>query len=122
MTSMLWEQQHKAVQWLPHLSFAVMSCCFFPNEAALWLNNDAQSHGQKTAQISVSTLHIHGNKDFFLARARRLVKQHYEPGAALVVQCEAGHHLPTSKADLETITSHILSLSTIKARDDSALN
>jgi predicted esterase len=121
VTFLLWQQQHSAIPWLPELSFAVMSCCFFPNEAALWLNSNAQTYGQNTARISVPTLHVHGNKDFSLARARRLVKHHYEPEAAFVVQCEAGHHLPTSKADLEMIISYISDLSTSKARKDSVL-
>ncbi|OQV09154.1 hypothetical protein CLAIMM_13315 [Cladophialophora immunda] len=88
---MLWLQQEQKPQReqhrehqgpflsLPRLQFAVVSCCFFPREASLWLNARAQAQGMAAALIDVPTLHIHGNRDFCLGRARQLVRNHYRP-------------------------------------------
>lgn len=111
LSMMLWQQQHGLVSWLPRLQFATMSCCFFPNEASLWLNARAQDYGLSKAHIDVPTLHIHGNRDFCLGRARKLVRNHYQPSFATVVKTEAGHHLPTRKEEVAEVVSHILRLS-----------
>ncbi|KAM4055327.1 serine hydrolase (FSH1) domain-containing protein [Hirsutella rhossiliensis] len=112
LSMLLWQQQQGMVPWLSRLQFAVMSCCFFPGEASLWLNARAQDFGLSKAHINVPTLHIHGNRDFCLGRARRLVRAHYQPEYATVIQTEAGHHLPTKKEEVAEVVKHILSLST----------
>lgn len=108
---LLWQQQQGVSPWLPELRFAVMSCCFFPNEASLWLNKNARTYGLNKAEIQVPTLHIHGNKDFSLARARRLVKNHYQAGASVIFECETGHHLPKKKDEVEMIVKQISEMS-----------
>ncbi len=111
LSLMLWQQQQGMVPWLPRLLFATMSCCFFPNEASLWLNARAQAHGISEARINVPTLHIHGNRDFCLGRARKLVRNHYQPDFATVILTEAGHHLPTRKHEVAEVVKQILRLS-----------
>lgn len=111
LAMLLWQQQQGLVSWLPQLQFAVMSCCFFPNEASLWLNAKAKEDGRSKAHIDVPTLHIHGNRDFCVGRARKLVRNHYQPGFATVVQAETGHHLPTRKEEVAEVVKHILRLS-----------
>ncbi|RSM15823.1 hypothetical protein CDV31_004765 [Fusarium ambrosium] len=115
LSMMLWQQQQGLAPWLPRPMFAALSCCFFPNEASLWLNANAQAHGMSKAHIDVPTLHIHGNRDFCLGRARRLVRVHYQPSFATVIQTEAGHHLPTRKDELAEVVKHILRLSDMLA-------
>ncbi|KAK1963581.1 hypothetical protein LY78DRAFT_739662 [Colletotrichum sublineola] len=112
LSMLLWEQQQGAVPWLPRLHFAAMSCCFFPSEASLWLNARAHGFGLTKAHIDVPTLHIHGNRDFCLGRARKLVRTHYRPEYATVLQTEAGHHLPTKREEVAEVVKHILRLST----------
>ncbi|OAP54233.1 hypothetical protein AYL99_11334 [Fonsecaea erecta] len=99
---------------LPPLRFAVVSCCFFPREASVWLNARAAQPQEKqttttatTAFIDVPTLHIHGNRDFCLGRARQLVRNHYRPEYATVVQVDASHHMPTKKDDVDEVVRHI---------------
>ncbi|POS68723.1 hypothetical protein DHEL01_v212883, partial [Diaporthe helianthi] len=110
LAMLLWEQQQGRLPWLPRLQFAVMSCCFFPNEASLWLNASAQSLGLSKAHIDVPTLHVHGNRDFCLGRARKLVRTHYKAQYATVMQVDAGHHLPTKKEEVQEVVKHILRL------------
>jgi predicted esterase len=117
LSMLLWEQQQGLVPWLPRLQFATLSCCFFPNEASLWLNARAQAHGKTKAHIDVPTLHVHGNRDFCLGRARKLVRNHYQPQFATVLQTEAGHYLPTRKEEVAEVVKHILRLSTASAMD-----
>lgn len=117
VSMMLWQQQQDLVPWLPRLKFAAMSCCFFPTEASLWLNARAQDYGMSQAHIDVPTLHIHGNRDFCLGRARKLVRNHYQSDFATVIQTEAGHHLPTRKEDLDEVVKHVLRLSGIPVTD-----
>ncbi|KDN68138.1 hypothetical protein CSUB01_10610 [Colletotrichum sublineola] len=112
LSMLLWEQQQGAVPWLPRLHFAAMSCCFFPSEASLWLNARAHGFGLTKAHIDVPTLHTHGNRDFCLGRARKLVRTHYRPEYATVLQTEAGHHLPTKREEVAEVVKHILRLST----------
>lgn len=111
LSMMLWQQQQGLVAWLPRLKFAAMSCCFFPNEASLWLNSRAQDYGMSKAHIDVPTLHIHGNRDFCLGRARKLVRNHYQPRFATVLQAEAGHHLPTKTEEVAEVVKCIRRLS-----------
>ena len=117
LSMMLWQQQQGLILWLPRLQFAAMSCCFFPNEASLWLNARAQDYGMSKAHIDFPTLHIHGNRDFCLGRARKLVRNHYQPKFATVIQTDAGHHLPTRKEEVAEVVKHILRLSEIPAID-----
>lgn len=108
---MLWQQQEGLLDWQPQLQFAVMSCCFFPNEASQWLTASAQASGKTKALLDVPTVHIHGNRDFCLGRARKLVRNHYQASLATVVQAEAGHHLPTRKEEIEEVVKHMMRLS-----------
>ncbi|KAF4620109.1 hypothetical protein G7Y89_g14713 [Cudoniella acicularis] len=117
LSMMLWQQQQCLVSWLPRLLFAAMRCCFFPNEASLWLNARAQAYGMSKAHIDVPTLHIHGNRDFCLGCARKLVRNHYQPNFATVIQTEAGHQLPTRKDEVAEAVKYILRLSEISAID-----
>ena len=43
-------------------------------------------------------MHIHGRQNFCLARARKLVAEHYVPAFADIIELEGGHHLQ-SKLD-----------------------
>ncbi|EXJ69157.1 uncharacterized protein A1O5_08092 [Cladophialophora psammophila CBS 110553] len=129
LTLMLWLQQEQRQQQeqqqeqeqqvllsaLPTLQFAAISCCFFPREASLWMNARAQARGKKTALIDVPTLHIHGNRDFYLGRARQLVRNHYQPQCATIVQVDTSHHLPTQKDDGAEVFKHIRRLAGVKA-------
>lgn len=110
LAMLLWEQQQGLVPWLPRLRFAALSCCFFPHEASLWLSARAQDLGLGKAHIDVPTLHIHGNRDFCLGRARKLVRTHYKPEYATVVQVDGGHQLPTKKEEVHAVVQHILRL------------
>ncbi|KIW82638.1 hypothetical protein Z517_05665 [Fonsecaea pedrosoi CBS 271.37] len=101
---------------LPPLQFAVVSCCFFPREASLWLNARAQAQGMNTALIDVPTLHIHGNRDFCLGRARQLVRNHYRPQCATVVQVDTSHHMPTQKGDVAEVVKHICRLGGVESQ------
>ncbi|KAI3390303.1 hypothetical protein diail_10369 [Diaporthe ilicicola] len=112
LSMLLWYQQEGLVPWLPQLHFAALSCCFFPNEVSLWLTARAQTFGLSQAHINVPTLHIHGNRDFCLGRARKLVRNHYQPQYATVILTEAGHHLPTRMDEVAEVVTHIRQLST----------
>ncbi|KAL9105779.1 MAG: hypothetical protein Q9227_009081 [Pyrenula ochraceoflavens] len=123
LTLMLWlqqerqeqQQQQSLISALPPLQFAVTSCCFFPREASSWVNARAQAQGKKTALIDVPTLHIHGNRDFCLGRARQLVRNHYRPQCATIVQVDTSHHLPTQKEDVAAVVRHIRNLADAEA-------
>jgi predicted esterase len=125
LTLMLWLQQEQQQQQkqeeqvllstLPPLQFAAISCCFFPREASLWINARAQAQGKTTALIDVPTLHIHGNRDFCLGRARQLVRNHYQPQYATIVQVDTSHHLPTQKNDVAEVVKHIRNLASVEA-------
>lgn len=125
LAMMLWLQQEQKQQkqqkqsalppTLPPLQFAAISCCFFPREASSWLNARAQSVGNTTALIDVPTLHIHGNRDFCLGRARQLVRKHYRPQCATIVQVDTSHHLPTQKNDVAEVVKHIRRLAGVEA-------
>ncbi|ETS80411.1 hypothetical protein PFICI_07940 [Pestalotiopsis fici W106-1] len=111
LSLLLWMQQQNLVPSLPRLSFAVMSCCFFPVEASKWLTAKANAQGESQAYINVPTIHVHGNRDFCLGRARRLVRSHYKSENATVLMTEAAHHLPTKKDEVDNVVDHILRLS-----------
>ena len=112
----LWQQQQRSLgPWLPKLQFAVLSCCFFPNVVSTWLNARAQELGSTKAYVDIPTLHIHGNRDFCLGRSRKLVRNHYRPKFATIVQTEAGHHLPAKKEEVTEVVRHILRLSQASA-------
>lgn len=124
LTMMLWLQQEQQQQQqkqqdllsaLPPLQFAAISCCFFPREASLWLNARAQAEGKTTALIDVPTLHIHGSRDFCLGRARQLVRNHYRPQCATIVQVDTSHHMPTQKNDVAEVVKHIRRLAGVEA-------
>jgi hypothetical protein len=136
LTMMLWlqrEQQRRKQQEqvqdhpdpisaLPPLQFAVISCCFFPREASLWLNAraakpeavEATTTTTTTALINVPTLHIHGTRDFCLGRARQLVRNHYRLQCATVVQVDTAHHMPTRKDDVDEVVKHIRRLAGVE--------
>ena len=120
LVMMLWQQQEQqqaglASSTLPRLQFVVVSNCFFPREASTWLTARAQAIGKKTALFDVPTLHIHGNRDFCLGRSRQLVRNHYQPELATVVQVDARHHLPTTKNDIAEVVKHIRRLAALEA-------
>ncbi|KAK1971917.1 hypothetical protein LY78DRAFT_651199 [Colletotrichum sublineola] len=109
---LLWQQQLGRLPWLPRMRFAVLICCFFPDEAGAYMMDDgaaATSRHERTL-IRVPTLHLHGRKDFCLARARKLVREHYEPNAATVLEFEGGHQVPTSTADCAEVLKRIRKL------------
>ena len=121
---MLWlqrkqQQQHEGQQLLfsalPPLQFAAISCCFFPREASLWVDARARAQGEKRAIIDVPTLHIHGNRDFCLGRARQLVRNHYRPQFATVLNVDTSHHMPSQKDDVAEIVKHIRRLAGVEA-------
>lgn len=109
------QQQQALLSALPPLQFAAISCCFFPREASMWLNARAQAEGETAALIDVPTLHIHGNRDFCLGRARQLVRNHYRPQCATIVQVDTSHHMPTQKDDVAEVVKHIRRLAGIEA-------
>ncbi|KAF1848285.1 DUF341 domain protein [Cucurbitaria berberidis CBS 394.84] len=112
-TMMLWQQQHGLVPWLPKLRFAVLICCFFPDEAALYLKADAAARGaleEERALLKTPTLHVHGSKDFCLQRARKLIKYHYEAKDTATVMCEMGHVCPVRKEDCVNVANGVLKL------------
>ncbi|RMZ88707.1 hypothetical protein DV736_g4068, partial [Chaetothyriales sp. CBS 134916] len=95
-----------------------LTCCFFPREASLWINARAQAEGKTTALIAVPTLHIHGNRDFCLGRARQLVRNHYLPHCATIVQVDTSHHMPNQKDDVAEVVKHIRKLAGVEAASD----
>ncbi|KAI9163911.1 putative enoyl reductase [Paramyrothecium foliicola] len=107
---MLWQQQHRPVPGLPTFQFAALSCCFFPNEASLWLKARSREQGLSNAYINIPTLHIHGNRDFCLGRSRKLVRNHYQADFATVMVTEAGHHLPVRKEEVAEVARRIRQL------------
>jgi len=109
------QEQQVVLSALPPLQFAAVSCCFFPREASLWINARAQAQGKTTALIDVPTVHIHGNRDFCLGRARQLVRNHYRPQCATIVQVDTSHHLPTQKDDVAEVVKHIRRLAGVEA-------
>ncbi|KAK2052678.1 hypothetical protein LY76DRAFT_670062 [Colletotrichum caudatum] len=104
---LVWQRQLGRLAWLPHIRFAVLICCFFPDEAGSHMMADGGT------LIRVPTLHLHGRQDFCLARARKLVREHYEPAAATVLEFEGGHQVPTRTVDCREAVKHIIKLSKI---------
>ena len=109
------QEKQDLLSTLPPLQFAAISCCFFPREASVWVNARAQAAGQTTACINVPTLHIHGNRDFCLGRARQLVRNHYQPQCATIVKVDTSHHMPTQKDDVAEVAKHIRRLAGVEA-------
>ncbi|KAH8896396.1 DUF341 domain protein [Thozetella sp. PMI_491] len=108
------QKQQAVLSMLPPLQFAAVSCCFFPREASLWVNARAQAQGKTAALFDIPTLHIHGNRDFCLGRARQLVRNHYPPQYATIIQVDTGHHMPTQKDDVAKVVKHIRDLAGVE--------
>jgi pimeloyl-ACP methyl ester carboxylesterase len=108
---LLWQQQHGEVAWLPRMSFAALICCYFPAEATEYMRGDAALRGKENTWIDVPTLHLHGRRDFCLARSRKLVQNHYQPRFAEVVEFSGGHHCPKRPDENEEMIKRILGLS-----------
>ncbi|KAF6809745.1 hypothetical protein CMUS01_13614 [Colletotrichum musicola] len=100
---LLWQQQLGLLPWLPPMRFAALICCFLPDEASAYMA--AHSGGGTT--ICVPTLHLHGRRDFCLARARKLAKEHCDPGAAVILEFEGGHQVPNRNEDCREAINHI---------------
>ncbi|GAB7323028.1 hypothetical protein MBLNU13_g05550t1 [Cladosporium sp. NU13] len=111
LAMMLWQQQQQANCTWP-LRFAVLTCCFFPREASLWLHAQGKAAGMGEGQgrIDVPTVHVHGDRDFCLGRARKLVREHCHSNRTQVVTVDAAHHLPTQPADIARVVDHIRAL------------
>lgn len=109
VASMLcWQQQLGRLPWLPTLNFATLICCFFPDEAGAHMLADSTARGSEKALIEVPTLHIHGRQDFCLARAQKLVAEHYRPDFAEVIEFEGGHQVPNRREDCGEAIKHIM--------------
>ncbi|KAK1973644.1 serine hydrolase FSH [Colletotrichum cereale] len=111
-TMLLWQQQLGRLPWLPCMRFAILICCFFPDQAAAHMMADdvAATPGHERTLIRVPTLHLHGRQDFSLVRARKLVREHYEPNAATILEFEGGHQVPTGDLDCRRAVAHIVKL------------
>ncbi len=107
---LLWQQQLGLLPWLPTLYFATLICCFFPDEAGVRMLADSTARGLKTALIEVPTLHIHGHQDFCLARAQKLVGEHYRPEFADIMEFEGGHQIPNRREDCGEAIKRIMKL------------
>ena len=66
--------------------------------------------GEGQGRIDVPTLHVHGDRDFCLGRARKLVREHCHSNRTQVVTVDAAHHLPTQPADTARVVDHIRAL------------
>ena len=71
---------------------------------------EATSRGREKALIEVPTLHIHGRRDFCLARAQKLVAKHYVPEYADVMEFEGGHQIPSRREDCGEAMKRIMRL------------
>ncbi|KAL7910355.1 serine hydrolase FSH [Trichoderma velutinum] len=107
---LLWQQQLGLVPWLPEMQLAVLICCYFADEATSYLRADATLHGRQDTFIDIPTVHLHGRRDFCLARARKLVTNHCRPENVHVVEFDGGHHCPTKKDVYEKVAEHIHTL------------
>jgi hypothetical protein len=66
--------------------------------------------GENQGRIDVPTLHVHGDGDFCLGRARKLVREHYHSNRTQFFTVDAAHHLPTQPADIARVVEHIRAL------------
>ena len=66
--------------------------------------------GESQGRIDVPTLHVHGDRDFCLGRARKLVREHCHSNRTQVLTVDAAHHLPTQPADIARVVEHIRAL------------
>lgn len=66
--------------------------------------------GEGQGRIDVPTVHVHGDRDFCLGRARKLVREHCHSKRTQVVTVDAAHHLPAQPADIARVVDHIRAL------------
>ena len=66
--------------------------------------------GEGQGRIDVPTLHVHGDRDFCLGRARKLVREDCHSNRTQVVTVDTAHHLPTQPADIARVVDHVRAL------------
>ena len=106
-TMLLWQQQLGLLPWLPTLSFATLICCFYHDQVGSWMTAGSTARGTEKPLIDVPTVHLHGRTDFCLARARKLVENHYGSENTVVVEFKGGHQVPTKPEDCREAISRM---------------
>ena len=66
--------------------------------------------GEGQGRIGIPTLQVHGDRDFCLRRARKLVREHCHSNRTQVLTVDAAHHLPTQPTDIARVVDHIRAL------------
>lgn len=66
--------------------------------------------GEGQGRIDVPTLHVQGDCDFCLQRARKLVREHCHSDRTQLLTVDAAHQLPTQPADVARVIEHIRAL------------
>lgn len=76
--------------------------------------------GKGQGRIDVPTLHVHGDREFCLGRARTLVCEHCHSDRTQVVAVDAAHHPSTQPADIARVVDaqwlHVYPSVEVKAR------
>lgn len=104
---LLWQQQRGLLSWLPALEFAVLMCCFYHDEVGAWMLAEPATHGSDRARITVPTLHVIGKTDFCLARAKKLITNHYDTKDAITLEFPGGHHVPSRPEDCRKVITRM---------------
>jgi predicted esterase len=110
-TMLLWQKQHRQLPWLPVMHFAILICCDFAEELATLINTDASKSGEEKAVLYLPTLHLHGRKDPFLKKGRKMVQDHFDAKEAEILEFEGGHQCANTRTDCEEATRRITKLS-----------
>jgi len=66
--------------------------------------------GEGQGRFDVPTLHVHGDRDFCLGRACKLVREHCHSTRMQVVTVDATRHLSTQPADVARVVERIHAL------------
>lgn len=66
-------------------------------------------------ELEVPSVHLHGLNDPWLANSRSLAKC-YHPDAAVVMEFDGGHHIPTEAREIEQLAALVIEVSQDRSR------
>nr|OQO32414.1 hypothetical protein B0A51_00199 [Rachicladosporium sp. CCFEE 5018] len=98
-TLLMWQQQGGEIPWLSKLQFGVFICSDLTEEVTRWLDEEAVKRGEEKAVLRQPTLHLHGLKDPYLAKGRRMMAGHYDEASMVKIEFDGGHHCPNTPLD-----------------------
>ena len=105
-TLLMWQQQNGELVWLPRLRFGVLICSDLTQEVVDHLNEGARRSGAEAANLDQPTLHIHGLRDPYLGKGRRMLEV-YQNDAMRLIEFDGGHHCPNQPKDCERASQAI---------------